>query len=275
MDERGNLSFIEAGERGVCPFEIERAYWIYDVPTGGVRDGRALRHTSELIVAMSGSFYVDTCGPDGTVKVHHLRRSDQGLLIPPGIWREIYNFSTNSVAMVIASGPYNPAEYSDKPIEPSPAPERLKLINTPGLYSHSTSTLDDVEIYELPRHRDTNGSLSVVQNGSADLPLDVARVFYIYDVPADSERGGHSHHQARELMVAMSGSFDVVLDDGKSAPRRYTLNRPYKALYVPAGIWRTIDNFSGGAVCTVLTDQRFSEADYVRDYETFKRLTAR
>lgn len=110
-DIRGNLSFIESGSRGVCPFEIERVYWIYDVPTGRKRNGRALRHTSEMIVAMSGSFDVVCINPDGSKEIHSLNRSDRALLIAPGTWREINNFSTNSVAMVLASGPYNADEY--------------------------------------------------------------------------------------------------------------------------------------------------------------------
>lgn len=98
-------------------------------------------------------------------------------------------------------------------------------------------------------------------------------MFYLYDVPGDSNRGGHSHHVARELIIAAGGSFDVTLDDGCDK-RVYTLNRPYRALYVEAGIWRSIDNFSSGSVCLVLTSELFDEADYVRDYATFRQLTS-
>ena len=99
------------------------------------------------------------------------------------------------------------------------------------------------------------------------------RVFYLYDVPGDSERGGHSHHKAQEFIIAASGSFDVTLSDGQDS-RKFSLNRPYRALYIPAGIWRNIDNFSSGSVCLVLTSELYDEADYVRDYERFKQLTA-
>lgn len=138
--------------------------------------------------------------------------------------------------------------------------------------SHSISSLDHCGVIELPRHRHPNGSLSVVEN-CGDTPFDIKRVFYLYDVPGDSERGGHSHHTARELIVAVSGSFDVVLDDGKQQ-RVYTLNRPYRALYIEAGIWRILNNFSSGSVCLVLTSELYEEADYVRDYDTFLQLTA-
>ena len=95
----------------------------------------------------------------------------------------------------------------------------------------------------------------------------------MYDVPADSERGGHSHFEGQELMIAVSGSFVAEIDDGVER-RRICLDRPYKALYVPTGLWRTLDSFSGGAVCMVLTSTNFSEADYVRDYQRFLELTA-
>ena len=139
--------------------------------------------------------------------------------------------------------------------------------------SHAISSIDRCRIIELDRNRHANGSLTVFENGAAYCPFDVRRVYYLYDVPADASRGGHSHYEAEGLIVALSGSFDVVLDDGKQPPRRYSLNRPYRGLYITAGIWRTLDNFSGGAVCRVLTSHRYSAADYVRDYDTFKRLT--
>lgn len=109
-DARGNLSFIEHGAVGVCPFEIERVYWIYDIPAGRERHGRALRHTTEMIVAMSGSMdvHLDN-GREQTTR--HLCRSDYGLVVEPGTWRRIDNFSTNAVAMVLASSPYDAEEY--------------------------------------------------------------------------------------------------------------------------------------------------------------------
>lgn len=111
-DPRGNLSFIEYGPHGACPFEIERVYWIYDVPAGGVRHRRALKHTREMIVAMSGSFDVVLQDKDNThTERIHLNRSDFGLVIEPGMMRTIDNFSTNSVAMVLASAPYDEEEY--------------------------------------------------------------------------------------------------------------------------------------------------------------------
>lgn len=138
-------------------------------------------------------------------------------------------------------------------------------------HSHSTSSIERCRIITLQRHRHPNGSLSVVENIDSS-PFDIRRVFYLYDIPADSSRGGHSHHQARELIIAVCGSFDVTLDDGHNR-HTYTLSRPYQALYIEAGIWRTLDNFSSGSVCLVLTSELYDEDDYVRDYNTFKSLT--
>lgn len=139
--------------------------------------------------------------------------------------------------------------------------------------SHRISLITDCRIVELPRHQHPNGSLSVVEN-SIGCPFEIRRVFYLYDVPGDAERGGHSHHTAQEYIVAAAGSFDVTLTDGHDT-WRVQLNRPYRALYIPAGIWRNLDNFSSGSVCLVLTSELFDESDYVRDYEKFKLLTSK
>lgn len=139
--------------------------------------------------------------------------------------------------------------------------------------SHLYSTIDSCTIVELPRLGDDHdGTLTVVEN-TGDTPLVIRRVYYLYDVPADAERGGHSHFRLRQLVVALSGSFDVTLDDGVQR-KTVTLNRPYRALRIERGIWRTIDNFSSGAVCLVLASEKFSEEDYVRSYDRFLRLTA-
>lgn len=138
--------------------------------------------------------------------------------------------------------------------------------------NHKVSRLRDCHVIDLGKHRHDNGSLTVVEN-TPRAPFAVRRVFYLYDVPGDSVRGGHSHFEARELIVAAAGSFDVTLTDGHDTCT-YTLNRPYKALYIPAGVWRGLDNFSSGSVCLVLTSLEFDEADYCRDFETFMKLTS-
>lgn len=134
------------------------------------------------------------------------------------------------------------------------------------------SSVADCRIITLTRNAHENGSLSVVQNDGS-FPFDIKRVYYLYDIPGDAERGGHAHRDNRSLIIAVSGCFDVTLDDGHQK-RTFTLNRPYNALYVPAGLWREIQNFSSGSVCLVLTSESYSEDDYVRDYDRFLSLTA-
>jgi hypothetical protein len=125
----------------------------------------------------------------------------------------------------------------------------------------------DCIITELPRIQDPRGNLTFVEAGR-QAPFDIRRVYYLYDVPGGSERGGHAHLQLHQLMIAMSGSFDIVLDDGFDR-KRVHLNRSYNALYIPPMTWRELDNFSSGSVCMVLASEHFDEADYIRDYSAF------
>ena len=127
---------------------------------------------------------------------------------------------------------------------------------------------------DLPRIYDPRGNLTFIQNGDAVLPFTIERVYWTYDVPAGEERGGHSHHEGREMLVALEGSFCVNLFDGQRW-QTFTLNRPYKALYIPPGYWRTLDNFSSGSVCMVLTSTHYTEDDYVRDFDEFLKLSRR
>jgi dTDP-4-dehydrorhamnose 3,5-epimerase-like enzyme len=125
-------------------------------------------------------------------------------------------------------------------------------------------------IITLPKITDPRGNLTFVEEGK-HLPFGIARVYWTYDVPAGEVRGSHSHHVAEELIIATSGSFNVNLFDGCKT-ETYTLNRPFEGLYVPPGYWRTLDNFSSGSVCMVLTSIPYSEDDYVRYYDEFIRL---
>lgn len=133
------------------------------------------------------------------------------------------------------------------------------------------STIDDCRIIELMRNTHRNGALSVIENNE-DIPFTTKRVYYLYDIPGNAERGGHAHCDNQSLIIAVSGCFTVTLNDGK-ATKSFILNRPYKALYVPAGLWREINEFSSGSVCLVLTSEIYSEDDYVRDYDEFLHLT--
>lgn len=137
---------------------------------------------------------------------------------------------------------------------------------------HRTSRVEDCALIELGKNHHANGNLTVVENGM-QVPFDIKRVYYLYDVPGGEERGGHSHKALKQFIVAISGAFDVVFDDGINQ-RTITLNRPYQGLLIVPGIWRVINNFSSGAVCLVLASEHYDEADYVRDYQEFKQLTS-
>lgn len=129
--------------------------------------------------------------------------------------------------------------------------------------------MDECRMIELPRINDPRGNLTFVE-GSRHVPFDIRRVYYLYDVPGGAERGGHAHKELQQLIIAMSGSFDVVIDDGKER-RRHHLNRSYHGLFISPMIWRELDNFSSGSVCLVLASLPFDEADYFRDYDIFQR----
>lgn len=277
-DPRGNLSFIESRQH--VPFAVKRVYWLYDVPGGTYRNGHAFRTQDEMIVALSGSF--DVVLNDGTAPVrHHLSRSYYGLLVPRMTWRTIDNFSTNSVVLVLSSTRYDAADYIEdftqykreklsatpakQPLEREPLAEPLPLAD--ALCATQTH-VDDCRLIELPRHHHANGNLTVVELGDAASPCGLERVFYLYDIPGGEERGGHAHRRLTQCIVAISGSFDVALDDA-GTQRVVTLNRPWQALVVSPGVWNTLGNFSSGAVCMVLASHPYEENDYIRNYDEF------
>lgn len=123
------------------------------------------------------------------------------------------------------------------------------------------------EIIKLPRITDPRGNLTVAEQ-LRHVPFEIKRVYWTYDVPAGESRGGHAHRHCRSVVIAVSGSFDVVLDNGKER-RTYHMNHPYQALLINTGIWRTLEDFSSGAVCLSLASDEFEEEDYIRDYEAF------
>lgn len=130
------------------------------------------------------------------------------------------------------------------------------------------SKVYDCTVIELDKHHsDRKGNITVVEN-KEDIPFEVRRTYYLYDVPGGESRGGHAHRELSQLIIAASGSFTVTLDDGK-VKRTFVLNRPYQGLYIVHGIWRTLDDFSTGAVCLVLASHGYDEADYIRDYDEF------
>lgn len=129
------------------------------------------------------------------------------------------------------------------------------------------TNINQCQIIELPKISDTRGNLSFIES-NMQVPFQIQRVYYLYDVPGGSERGGHAHKQLEQLIIALSGSFDVVLDDGVTQ-KTIHLNRPNFGIYICSYIWRELNNFSSGSVCGVIASRPYEEHDYIRDYEKF------
>ena len=277
-DERGNLSIIEQIKH--IPYEIKRVHWIYDVPGGVDRGGHAYKETEEFIVALSGSF--DVVVDDGSENMtYHLNRSYLGLYVPKGMWRTMTNFSTNSLALVLSSTDYDEKDYvsdyeeykvwrkdcSNVPTK-SDAKTSVKLTEPilKNLISEGKSVFD-CSLCELNRMHDPEGNLTYMYE-NVHVPFPINRVFYSYDIPGGESRGAHAHKHCHQFLIAASGSFEVVLDDGVNK-RTVLLNRPFWGLHVPPGIWAAEQGFSSGSICLVLASEGYSEDDYIRNYEDY------
>jgi hypothetical protein len=163
------------------------------------------------------------------------------------------SLTTSSAELTTAASPKRRA--GDSPLLAGPSP------------AGATNPLSRCSVLELPVINDPRGNLTSVEAG-IHVPFAIERVYYLYDVPGGASRGGHAHRDLHQLIIAMSGSFDVVIDDGVER-RVHSLNRSYRGLYLAPMVWREIDNFSSGSVCMVLASAPYDEADYYRDYSEF------
>ncbi len=127
---------------------------------------------------------------------------------------------------------------------------------------------NSIQIISLPKIEDRRGNLSVIENDT--IPFEIKRVYYVYDIPSGAERGGHAHKNLQQFLVALSGSFDVIVNNGKEESI-ITLNKPNLGLLIRPGIWRKLQNFSSGAICLVIASEVYIEEDYIRDFEEFKK----
>lgn len=273
QDPRGNLSFVENDSQ--IPFDILRTYWIYDVPGEATRGGHAFKEQHEVIIVMSGS--VDIIVDDGrNKKTVSLNRSYFGLYVPNGLWRQMCNFSTNSFVLILASTDFDKSDYIHdystflKTSFEGILPQKCQLYQRDEESFIEHSSIYNCNVIELDKHHHEGGNLTIVEN-SGTVPFDVKRAYYLYDIPGGESRGGHAHKELRQLIVAVSGAFDVVVNDGQ-IKRTITLNRPYQGLLVVPGIWRELDNFSSGAVCLVLASHKYDEKDYIRNYKEFLKF---
>lgn len=277
-DRRGNLSVVEQLKQ--VPFKIERAFWIYDVPGDAVRGGHAFRETEEFVVALSGSF--DVVLHDGEKEqVFHLNRSYYGVYVPKMMWREMRNFSTNSLALVVASTPYADEDYimefdtflsesQKSKVEgqkTNDGSQKAKGDIARMAWNIKHPSVYDCSVIDLPKYMFDEGNLTWVQGG-VNVPFDLKRTFYLYDVPGGEARGAHAHKKCHQFLIAASGAFEVVLDDGVNK-RTVMLNRPFCGLHIPPGIWAAEQGFSSGSVCLVLASEVYEESDYIRDYDNF------
>ena len=278
LDERGNLSFVE--QENHIPFAIRRTYWLYDVPGGLDRGGHAYKETDEFIVALSGSF--DVVVDDGNEKkTFPLNRSYFGLYVPKGMWRTMTNFSTNSLALVLSSTEYDENDYVSDYKEykawrndPSKVPTitdaktSIKLNNPLNKHMmNEGKSVFDCSLCELNKMHDTEGNLTFMYE-NVHVPFNINRVFYSYDIPGGEDRGAHAHKKCHQFLIAASGSFEVVLDDGINK-RTVLLNRPFWGLHVPPGIWASEQGFSSGSICLVLASEGYDADDYIRNYNNY------
>ena len=277
-DTRGNLSIIEQLKH--VPFEIKRVHWIYDVPGGIDRGGHAYKETEEFIVALSGSF--DVVVDDGENKeTFSLNRSYFGLYVPKGMWRTMTNFSTNSLALVLSSTEYDANDYvsdyeeykawrKDAAQIPTFTDAKTSVaVNAPMArqMSRDGKSVFDCSLCELNKMHDPEGNLTYMYE-NVHVPFPINRVFYSYDIPGGEDRGAHAHKECHQFIIAASGAFEVVLDDGVNK-RTVLLNRPFMGLHVPPGIWASEQGFSSGSICLVLASHGYSEEDYIRNYDDF------
>ncbi|NDV68646.1 hypothetical protein D0T66_07005 [Dysgonomonas sp. 25] len=193
-------------------------------------------------------------------------------------WRTLDNFSTNSVCLVLSSGDYDEADYirsykrfKDEVRGSQPA---VLSLTTAGeaegfLPEPEYNTVYDCSLIEFPVIKNRAGNITPV-HGAENIPFDIKRVFFIYDIPCASQRGMHAHKHCHEILIATSGSFDVELDDGTNK-KTITLNRPMSGLHIPPGLWATEKNYSSGAVCLALTSEHYDSEDYINTYIEFKK----
>lgn len=133
------------------------------------------------------------------------------------------------------------------------------------------SSVYDATVIELPKIHNVAGNITAVNNAEGEIPFEIKRVYYLYDVPGGENRGAHAHRKLQQLIIAASGSFEITLDDGKIR-RTFNLNRPYLGLYMPSGLWRELDNFSSGAISLVLASMDYDANDYIREYSDFLKF---
>jgi hypothetical protein len=243
-------------ERDHVPFAIDRTYWIYDVAGSHAGDESRDRPREEIIVALAGD--LDVAVHDGAEeRIVRLDRAYKGLLVPGMRSWSLRESSPNAIALVVAS----------PPLDATDAKVAASIITSSGPVDARQSTIEDCAVVDLPRLDHPSTVTTSVRSGK-DVDFQIRRVYYLTDIPHGAARGGHAHRELHQYVVAASGSFEVVIDDGLDS-RSIRLARPDRALHLVPGIWRNLQDFADGSICLVIASRRFEESDYLRGYGEF------
>jgi hypothetical protein len=253
-DARGNLTALE--ELVHFPFRTGCVRWFHGA-AGTLWSGSGSHIGCALVIALAGSFDVvdDTQDPPFRVR---LNRASVGLHLPSSTNWGVEDPSTNVAGLVIASQPTGSARPRSSQLDAEASPE----IN-------SETTIDDCRDVSFPHYRVALGSITEAVP-CLDVPFEISRVYYLYDVPGGASRGGHAHRELEEVLVAAAGSFDVALNDGRRV-KTIRLDRAHAGVYIAPGIWRELRTFTSGSLCLTLASAPYDEADYIRDYHAFRR----
>lgn len=247
-DPRGNLTVIE--QKKQVPFGIKSVCFVSDVPVGNRYAINTPFDGEAFVVSLAGEFDVLLCdGEDHAT--YHLDRLHEGVYVPQGARVKLSNFSPRSRAIVLSS-------YA---CENNAGKDVMLFESSEG------ASVDDCSLCLLPCVNGDDGCVTAV-TGNVNIPFPVSRVFYSYDVPEGEDRGAHAHKECHQFLIAPSGPFDVVLDDGRSK-RIVTLDSPGKGLHLPPGVWASELGFTPGAICLVLASHGYSEDDYIRNYSEY------
>lgn len=254
-DARGNLTALE--ELVHFPFRIGCLRWFRGLPTRILSAGRGSPVGGALVIALLGSFYVVDDNQDPSCRVR-LSRASIGLQLATSSQWQVEHPSTNAVGLVVSSQPSGSlrpkSTHPGGPFSADMAPE---------------TTIADCREITFPRQFGSQRSITLAIPW-IDVPFEISRVYYLYDLPLGTSRGGHAHRELEEVLVAAAGSFDVALEDGRQR-EVIRLDRANSGLYIAPGIWRHLSNFSPGAICLTLASAPYHEADYIRDYHEFRR----
>ncbi len=268
----GSFDVVVKNSEREWKFTLNRSYMGVYIPAGYWR--AVVNYSSNSVALIAASTYYD---PSDAVR--ELKENDKENTVPENNQENnIITKKEESELTDISSNNLDPkSAHEQAPGQPSAQSYSVSLADSSEKNDsilESTKNIkkynvEDCGIIELDRHHSQRkGDISVVENGK-EVPFDVKRIYYLYDVPGGADRGGHAHKELYQLIIAASGSFTVELDDGKEK-KPFTLNRPYQGLLVKPGIWRTLTDFSGGSICVVLASELYDPNDYIREYKEFR-----